>query len=99
MHFVCDGEELLEPSDEDVFRGVGKLFIIVSEHLSSRIDKEESEESQYPFKLLYHSGTGKDEDTPQYKGSEDAPEEYFMLVFAFYTKKSEEHQEDEEIIH
>ena len=75
------------------------MFVIVPEHVSSRIDKEESEESQNPFKLFYHSGTGEDEDTPEYEGSEDAPEEYFVLVFALNAKEGEEHQEDEEVIH
>ena len=75
------------------------MFVIVSEHLSAGIDKEESEEPQYPFKLFYHSSTSEDKDAPKYKGSEDAPEEYFMLVFALNAKKGEEHQEDEEVIH
>ena len=69
------------------------------EHLGTRIEQEYSEESQNPFKLLYHSCSGKDEDAPQHQGSEDAPEENFMLVFPLYAEEGKEHQEDEEIVH
>ena len=61
--------------------------------------QEQTEETQYPFKLFYHRSAGKDEDAAQYQGSKDTPEEHFMLVFPLNAKEREQHQEYKEIIH
>ena len=79
---------ILSVTGKNFLNHLTKMFFEGSVSCSG-IDEEESEESQYPFKLFYHSGTGEDEDTPEYEGSEYAPEEYFVLVFAFDAKEGE----------
>ena len=71
----------------------------MTEHLGTGIEQEEAEEAEHPLETLYHSSTGEDEDATQDEGTEDAPEEYLMLVFALYTEEREEHEEYEEIVH
>ena len=87
MHLVRHGEKLLEEFHKNVLRGIDLLVILMSEHLDTCIDQENAKESEYPFKPRDDGRTGKDKDTAQHQCSEDAPEEYLMLVFPLDTEE------------
>ena len=99
MHLVGDGEELLEPPHYNVLRWIGGLFVIVGKHLSTCVEQKQAEKSQHPLKTLYHRSSGEDEDTAQNEGSEDAPKQHLMLVFAVNPKEGEQHQEHKQVVH
>ena len=99
MQLVGDGEQFLEPSDDDVLRGVGLIVVVMVEHLGARIEQEEAEEAQNPFETLNHCRTSEDKDATQHQGTKDAPEEYFVLVFALDAEEREQHEEHKEVVH
>ena len=55
-------EKALEQADDEVVTRIALLVLIVSKHLSTRIEQENSEQAQHPLEALNHRGTGKDED-------------------------------------
>ena len=81
------GKEPFEESHDHVLRGVCRLFVIMSEHLRSRIEQEQAKETQYPLKALNHRCTSEDKDATQYQGTKDAPEEHLVLVLSLYAKE------------
>ena len=99
MQLVGNGEELLKPTDDDVLGGVALRLVVVTEHLGTGVEQEETKQTQNPFEALDHSGTGENKDTAQYQGSEDAPEQDFVLVFTLDAEEREQHEEHEEVVH
>ena len=99
MQLHGHGKQSVTPSHNHVLRQVIGLLLLMGEHLRSRIEQEESEDAQHPFKALHHGHARKDKDAAQYQGPEDSPEEHLVLVFAFNAEEREQHQEHEEVIH
>ena len=99
MHLVGDGEELLKQAHNDVLRWIALCFLAMAEHLTASVEQEQAKETQYPLELLYRCCASKDKDAAQDQGTEDAPEQYFVLVFAFNTEEREQHEEHEEVVH
>ena len=99
MHLIRHGEESLEDLHEDVLRGIHLFVSLLAEHFDACIDQEYSENTEYPLKAHDQSRTREDKDAPQYQGAEDAPEQYFVLIFPLNTEEREQHQEYEQIIH
>ena len=98
MHLRRDWEESLEDAHEEVAFGMRLIGLVVAEHLDARIEQHDAKECQDPVEAGNDRHAGEDEDAPKDEGSQDAPEEDFVLVFPFDTEIGKQHEKDEEVV-
>ena len=78
--------------------GVDFLVAFVAEHLDTAEDKYDAEDGEYPAEASDQCSNGEDEDETHDDGTEDAPEEYAVVVFLVDAEADENHDHDEDVV-
>src|SRR5580692_10730898 len=71
---------------------------MLTKQLDSAVDEQRPENVGDPMKSLNQTDAHDNEDAPHHQGTDDSPEQYFVLVLRSDAKVAENQEEDKEII-
>lgn len=99
MAFGSDGKVLGGEAYHRVVGGVDMLVALRAEHLDTAVDEYDAEGGEEPRELGHQCAESEDEDEAQHNGTENAPEEYAVVVFLADAETGEYHNHHEDIVY
>lgn len=99
IKLMADGDNFFYHGYEFTVGGVILVLFFGLEQLDAAPEQDDAKNDQYRLEALNKCNTGKYKNGTQYDGTDDAPEQYPVLVLLRYSKISKNNRPGEDIVY